>query len=111
MKKFGLIFAVGLIAGLGVLPGSVATAASYSAATATPSVAKLLATLNDPAASRADIFGVSVATSGRTAVIGSYGTPNDHQSAVGTAYVYTKSGSGCDTQPAVTLHELVDLLV
>ncbi len=80
------VMAISVIAGLttfsvAVLPAC--TGAASSPSTPTPNSA-LLATLHDPAATVGDYFGVSVAVSGTTAVIGAHGT----KSHAGTAYIY-----------------------
>ena len=57
------------------------------------------ATLTDPAATGGDGFGLSVAVSDNTAIVGAYGTNSD----AGAAYVYAKGASGWPTTPTATL--------
>ncbi len=97
------VMAISVIAGLttfsvAVLPAC--TGAASSPSTPTPNSA-LLATLHDPAATVGDYFGVSVAVSGTTAVIGAHGT----KSHAGTAYIYVKGASGWPTTPTRTLQD------
>jgi FG-GAP repeat len=103
MRSVKVLLAAGLVAGAGMLSAAVAFAASQPAATAGPT-GKLLATLKDPAASRVGAFGVSVAVSGATAVVGSFAT-NGTKAAVGTAYIYAKSGNRWQAAPAAVLHD------
>ncbi|HEY1920314.1 MAG TPA: FG-GAP repeat protein [Streptosporangiaceae bacterium] len=58
-----------------------------------------LATLQDPLANKVDAFGVSVAISGDTVVIGANGTDGSR----GTAYVYRKTAAGWPATPTRTL--------
>jgi hypothetical protein len=55
--------------------------------------------LSDPAATRADAFGTSVAVSGKTVVVGAWGT-NSYR---GAAYIYVEGTSGWPTTPTTTL--------
>jgi hypothetical protein len=55
--------------------------------------------LADPAAKNADAFGYSVAVSGKTAVVGAWGT----NSTRGAAYIYVKGASDWPTTPTTTL--------
>jgi len=59
-------------------------------------------TLNDPAATSPDIFGVSVAVSGPIAIVGSPGNTSGH---AGAAYVYVRGASGWPTKPRTTLND------
>lgn len=56
-------------------------------------------TLNDPAATSGDLFGLSVAVSGTTIVVGAPGT----NSGAGQAYAYAKGTTGWPTAPSATL--------
>jgi hypothetical protein len=103
MRSVKVLLAAGLVAGAGMLSAAVAFAASQPAATAGPT-GKLLATLKDPAASKVGAFGVSVAVSGSTAVVGSFATDGT-KAAVGTAYIYTKSGNRWRATPAAVLRD------
>jgi hypothetical protein len=103
MRSVKVLLAAGLVAGAGMLSAAVAFAAPQPAATAGPA-GKLLATLNDPAASKVGAFGVSVAVSGSTAVVGSFAT-NSARAAVGTAYIYTRSGDRWRATPAAVLRD------
>ena len=58
-------------------------------------------TLSDPAGPGYDSFGSSVASSGRTVVVGA---PNTNSSA-GAAYIYVKGAPGWPTTPATTLSD------
>lgn len=57
--------------------------------------------LTDPAATEDDLFGISVAVSGKTAVVGAYGT----NGSAGAAYIYVKGASGWPTTPTTTLSD------
>jgi FG-GAP repeat len=103
MRSVKVLLAAGLVAGAAVLWAAVAFAASQPAATAEPT-GKLLASLKDPAASKVGAFGISVAVSGSTAVVGSFAT-NGTRAAVGTAYIYTKSGDRWQATPAAVLRD------
>jgi hypothetical protein len=59
------------------------------------------ATLEDPQATAGDRFGISVALSGNTVVVGAYGT----SSFAGAAYIYVKGASGWPTTPTVALED------
>jgi hypothetical protein len=58
-------------------------------------------TLSDPAATTLDQFGVSVAMSKKTAVVGADNT----SSGAGAAYIYKKAGSAFPTTPTATLSD------
>ena len=95
--------ATSLIAGsamvsVAVLPAAIAHAGPARAAKGTPT-GGLLATLSNPDASAADLFGASVAVSGTIAAVGAGGA----DSGAGAAYIYTKGQSGWSPTPAVTL--------
>jgi FG-GAP repeat protein len=60
-------------------------------------------TLADPAATSGDFFGLSVAASGNTAVVGADGTADGTNSFAGAAYIYVKGSSGWPTTPTATL--------
>ena len=62
--------------------------------------------LPDPAATSGDNFGVSVAVSGTTVVVGA---PNTN-SADGEAYIYVKGASGWPTSPTTSLLDPADTL-
>jgi hypothetical protein len=86
-------------------PGSDASGAAYiyvKGASAWPTTPT--ATLLDPGARYGDYFGWSVAVSGKTAVVGAYGTElaTDYG---GAAYVYVEGASGWPTAPTVTLKD------
>jgi hypothetical protein len=57
-------------------------------------------TLSDPTATSGDNFGGSVAVSGKTAVVGAYGSSSY---AGGAAYIYVKGASGWPTIPTTEL--------
>ncbi len=56
-------------------------------------------TLSDPKATDDDEFGAPVAVSGKTAVVGAYGT----SSGAGAAYIYVNGTTGWPTTPTTTL--------
>ena len=60
------------------------------------------ATLSDPAATSQDIFGFSVAISGKNAVVGA---PFNFSTAEGTTYIYVNGASGWPTTPTATLSD------
>lgn len=66
---------------------------------ASASAGTLLATLHDPAATTGDEFGLRVAISGNTAVVGAPQTGT----AGGDVYIYAKGSSGWPTTPTLTL--------
>jgi hypothetical protein len=59
-------------------------------------------TLEDPAATRSDYFGSSVAVTGTTAIVGA---PEYRRSGQGAAYIYVKGASGWPTTPTATLKD------
>jgi hypothetical protein len=59
------------------------------------------AALSDPGATAADVFGTSVATSGRAVLIGAPGV----NSYTGAAYIYVKDAAGWPTTPTTTLSD------
>jgi len=81
----------------------VATAVSAASPSTTTmhhrTIGNLLATLHNPAT--ASWFGLSVAVSGTTAVIGA---PSTNANA-GAAYIYVKGASGWPTKPTATLDD------
>jgi hypothetical protein len=58
-------------------------------------------TLNDPGATESDVFGSSVAVSGKAVVVGARGSSGDD----GAAYVYVERASGWPTKPSSTLKD------
>jgi hypothetical protein len=68
---------------MAVTPATTASAAPSTRTTVTP-IGAPLATLSDPAATAEDVFGYSVAVSGKTSVVSALG-PN---SFAGAAYIY-----------------------
>jgi hypothetical protein len=58
-------------------------------------------TLSDPGATSGDLFGFSVAISGKTAAVGAF----DTNSGAGAAYIYVKNGSDWPARPTATLKD------
>jgi FG-GAP repeat protein len=63
--------------------------------------ASLLASLSDPAGMSNDLFGVSTSLSGKTLLVGAYGTSASR----GAAYLYMKGSNGWSTTPSVTFQD------
>lgn len=83
-----------------VLPEASANAARSTSVPSTP-LGALLAKLHDPAANGGDQFGIRVAVSETTAVIGAP-DPGSFTNA-GTAYIYVKGATGWPKKPTATL--------
>src|ERR1700722_3694744 len=99
------VAAAALVIGVGAfaataLPVTSANAAVSTSVRSTP-IGALLATLSDPGATGYSYFGVSLAVSGKTAIVGAYGPNSD----AGAAYIYVKGASGWPTTPTVTLSD------
>lgn len=82
-----MALAAGVVAVAAVLPMTAAGAST------------VLATLTEPGSPTPQTFGYSVAISGTTAIVGSFGT--------NTAYIYTMGAGGWPTTPTATLHDPV----
>jgi hypothetical protein len=104
VKSVKLLLIAGVVAGTGMAPLSAASAASHPSMTPTGSTVPT-ATLTDPGKKAKDDFGIAVAESPTTVVVGAYATTSGTKTAVGTVYVYTKGTSGWPTTPTVTLHD------
>ena len=94
------IVLAGIAALLGVLPATPASAAPVANAPLT-SIGALLAILHDPPAIANDQFGVSVAVSGTTAIVGAETIA--FRAEPGVAYIYEKGTSGWPKTPTATL--------
>ena len=96
------IMVVSVLTGLtmfsvGVLPAGAGAASSPSPPGTAPEA--LLAKLHNPTAN--NDFGLSVAVSGTTAVVGAEGT----ESGAGATYIYVKGASGWPTKPTAKLQD------
>jgi hypothetical protein len=85
-------------------PPSSAGAAAKAPGAAKVAVGGLLITLTDPLKNGADGFGITVAVSGATLLVGTDDEP-DSPHPGGAAYIYQRGPSGWETMPAVSLSD------
>jgi hypothetical protein len=101
------VVVLGSLIGTALAPLSPAGAAARptgAAQAAKAAVGSLLTTLKDPLKNGADGFGLTVAVSGATAVVGTDDEPASPHPG-GAAYIYRRGPSGWATTPAVSLSD------